>query len=221
LLQQLIKLEFWRLGLCKYYVWIDSDSYFIRGFSKKDFFDKDNNPYIFQREYNAQEEISKMAHIPRNICEKRVQENVDLILKFKRFFKNSGPLLAFAGSMPIMWSTTVLRSLNENFLKALGENIYQILDRFPCETQLYGEYLHYSKVIPLAPSPFMFKSFLYADDFCISQMHGEYEYSIAKDYYGICMQSNWTSVKKKRKASARIKRHLNDLLHTVNNLIQR
>src|SRR5450759_1972351 len=35
--QQIVKSEFWRLGICENYLCIDSDAYFIRGFNKEDF----------------------------------------------------------------------------------------------------------------------------------------------------------------------------------------
>lgn len=219
LIQQLIKLEFWHLGLCKNYAWIDSDSYFIKEFGEADFFHDDGTPYIFQEEYNAYEETQKMVHVPKKIREKRIRENVTLIEKFQRYFGNSKPLLRFAGSMPILWSVAVLESFNNIHLKSVNKNIYQFLLEYPCETQLYGEYLHSSKIIPIHPHPLLFKSFLYAEEFYISQMQGESEYSIAKDYLGICMQSNWALIKEKKKTADRLKKHYHEFLRALGFLV--
>lgn len=215
LLQQLVKLEFWRLGFCKNYIWIDSDSYFIKDFKEKTFFFDEHTPFIFQSEYNKKTELKRMSHVPKKIREKRVRENVELISRFQKLFKNSGVLLNFSGSMPIAWSVKVLQSFNDEFLKKIGKNIYEILYEFPSELQLYGEYLYSSKIIPIHPKHFLFKSFLYADDFYISQMQGEYEYSIAKDFYGICMQSNWALIRHKKKNSERLKRNVKELLASL------
>ena len=54
LTQQIIKSEFWRLGLCENYVCLDSDCVFIKNFHRSDFLASDGNPYtvIYQnKEY--------------------------------------------------------------------------------------------------------------------------------------------------------------------------
>ena len=50
LLQQLVNLEFWRMDLCENYVWADSDSYFIRSFSRSDFLHNESYPYTVQHD---------------------------------------------------------------------------------------------------------------------------------------------------------------------------
>ncbi|MBU0730875.1 MAG: hypothetical protein KKE17_01535 [Proteobacteria bacterium] len=215
LLQQLIKLEFWQLGLCENYLWIDSDSYFLKDFGKNEFFHESGTPYIFQKEYNPEEELKRMAYVPSKIRERRIHDDETLILKFQKYFGNSKPLLKFASAMPIMWSVAVLESFNNDHLKNIGKNIYEFLNDYPCETQIYGEYLHASKIIPIHPRPFLFKTFLYADDFYISQMQGESEYSIAKNYHGICMQSNWALIREKKKTSERLKKHFHEFLRAL------
>lgn len=215
LIQQLIKLEFHHLGLCENYAWIDSDSYFIKEFRETDFFHEDGMPYIFQEEYDPEEERHRMAHVPEKTRERRINDNVALIEKFQSYFGNEKPLLRFAGSMPIVWSVAVLESFNNDHLKRIGKNMYEFLYDYPCETQLYGEYLHAGKVIPIHPHPFLFRSFLYADEFYISQMQGENEYSIAKDFHGICMQSNWALIRGKKKTKDRLKKHFNEFLRAL------
>ncbi len=218
LFQQLVKLEFWRLGLCENYIWIDSDSYFIRDFRQADFFFDDKTPYIMQEVYQPDTELANMNHVPRKIREKRVAENVALIERFQKLFGNDGTLWRFAGSMPLIWSTIVLQHFNEEFLVGLGKNVYEFLVDYPCETQIYGEYLHASQVIPVRPHAFLFRSFLYADEFYVSQMQGECEYSIAQDYFGICLQSNWALIQEKKTAIYRLKKHWREFLLKIHRL---
>ena len=215
LIQQLLKLEFWRTGVCENYAWIDSDSYFIRPFETADFFWDDRTPYLIQDEYNAEKELQRMQHVPQKIREKRVRNICELITKFRELFGNTGPFVAFGGSTPIIWSCRVLESFNTEYLKSENKRIYEILDEYPCETQLYGEYLHYSRAIELKPHPHMFKSFYHADDFFISQERGENEYSIAKEYAGICIQSNWARLKEKKKTKDRLIKHAGEYLRAL------
>ena len=43
--QQLVKMKFSEMGLCKNYFWIDGDSYFIRDFYLSDFMYDEETPY--------------------------------------------------------------------------------------------------------------------------------------------------------------------------------
>ncbi|MFC1828912.1 hypothetical protein ACFL0O_04785 [Thermodesulfobacteriota bacterium] len=215
LIQQLIKLEFWRTGLCENYAWIDSDSYFIKPFKVSDFFYDEETPYIVQDEFIAHEEMKRMKHVPYKIRKKRIYNIDTLIKKFRGLFNNTGAFLAFGGSTPIIWSCRVLKSFNEDYLKSRNKNIYEILYEYPCETQLYGEYLHHSKVIPIMPISHMFKSFYYADDFFLSQEMGESEYSLSKNYFGICVQSNWARIKETKTTKDRIKKRFDEFRRAI------
>ena len=43
--QQVVKSSFWKLNICKNYLMIDSDSYFIKPFKQEDFLYSDDIPY--------------------------------------------------------------------------------------------------------------------------------------------------------------------------------
>jgi len=215
LLQQLIKLEFWRTGVCLNYAWIDSDSYFIRPFETTDFFWDDQTPYLIQDEYDADKELARMQHVPRKVRKKRVREICKLITRFRGLFGNTGPFVAFGGSTPIIWSARILEAFNTDYLKSNGKNIYEILYEYPCETQLYGEYMYHSHTAALKPRTHMFKSFYHADDFYISQEQGENEYTLSKTYAGICIQSNWARLEEKKSSKDRLIRHTREFLRAL------
>lgn len=210
LMQQLIKLEFWRMGFCRNYVWIDSDSYFIRPFSFSDFMADTATPYLIQDEFSVDLAKAKWRGIPQKELERRIRRNIVLIEKFQRLFNNSGPLYNFGGGMPIVWSVKVLENFNNSYLKRQKIPIYEMLFRYPCETHLYGEYLHHSRTIPIHSKIHMFKSYLYLDEFVKSQIMGENEYSLAQSYLGICIQSNWTVFKRRQKLLDRLAKHLKE-----------
>ena len=209
LIQQLIKLEFWRMGFCKNYIWIDSDSYFIKYFRSADFLSNDNIPYTVQHNFDELRAFAK--RIKKN---KIIIDFETMAKKFQKLFDRSGPYYDF-GPSPLVWSCRVLKSLYEDYLKPENLSIFNLLRDYPCEMQLYGEYLHYSKLIPIIPVQPIFKVFHYPEQFFESQMKGESEYSLSKKYLGIVFQSNWSKIKEKKKIKDRIKSHLKDYLRTI------
>ena len=203
LLQQLIKLEFWRMGLCENYVWLDSDSYFIRNFSRSDFLHDETHPYTVQHDLQDLRDFAARWNKPKIISdfEKMAQA-------FQKISNRSGVYFDF-GPSPVVWSTHVLKSLHEEYLPGKNKSIYELLEEYPCELQLYGESVHRSNTIPILPIGPLFKVFHYAEQFYESQMMGESEYSISKEYLGIVMQSNWSTAKKRKTIFDRIRRRLN------------
>ncbi len=198
LIQQLIKLEFWRMRLCKNYVWLDSDSYFIKPFETNTFFHDEETPFTICHESKDLRQFS--AWHTKNI----IEDFEKMAKKFKGLFNRAGPYYDF-GYPPIIWSCRVLKSFFEDYAKPNNLSIYEILYHYPCEMQLYGEYLLHSKLIPFIPIEPIFKVFHYAEQFFESQMLGESEFSLSKDYFGIIMQSNWTTIKEKKTTSIRLK----------------
>lgn len=216
LVQQIVKLEFWRLGLCSNYAWIDSDSYFIKPFAVKDFFYDAETPYLIEEKFTVERFCEKWQNVPIKVRDKRIRQNQELIQKFRALFgNNSTPFVYFGEATPVIWSCRVLQSFNADYLKAKGINLYQLLYQYPCETHLYGEFLHFSKVIPVRPRTAMFKNFHYADEFVAAEALGESEYSISKDYFGITMQSNWLLFKKNKKIIPRLKKHSQEILRAI------
>ena len=192
LLQQLIKLEFWRLKKCDNYLWIDSDAYFLRPFQADDFFDPQGRLMTIVHHAEELRLFSKKFN-------PQIAENLDkLLLKFAGLF-GSNPDNHYFGDPPLLWSCKVLESLNNDYLQTEDKTIYQLLYDYPCEMQLYGEYLLFSKVIDFIPLAPIFKVFHYAEQFCESQRMGESEHSLAENYFGVLMQSNWTDPQKKKK----------------------
>ncbi|MBI9091602.1 MAG: hypothetical protein JEZ12_20525 [Desulfobacterium sp.] len=190
--QQLIKLEFWRLGLCANYVWIDSDHYFIKPFTRDVFLSKDAVPYTVQ--HNAIE----LRSYSEKFDQKVIRDFEKMASHLQGLFQRSGALYNF-GYPPLIWSSRVLTSLYEDYLKPSGKSIYEVLYKYPCEMHLYGEYLHASNIIPILPIEPLFKVYHYPEMFYESQMLGESEQGLAKDYYGLVMQSNWTNISESKK----------------------
>ncbi len=204
LLMILMKLEFWRMDLCRYYIWIDSDSYFIRPFGLSDFFYDENTPYIVQHELK---EIRAFAEK----CDSKIIENFEKESRItQQLFGRNGTCYDF-GSPPVIWSCRVLESFNEDFLKPRNQTIFDIIKQIRQDSLLYGEYFLYSGVEKAVPREQLFKVFHYAEQFFESQMKGEWDYSLAKQYAGIIIQSNWATVREKTRKT--IGDRLKKLLH--------
>ncbi len=185
LIQQLMKLEFWRLDLARNYLWIDSDSYFIRPFEEKEFFYDEETPFTVA---NDGAELIQFARRLGN--EKIVKDFKKTVKQFKLLFGRVGDDLDF-GTPPLIWSGKVLKSLAEDYLLPAGQTIFSILQEYPCEIQLYGEYFLHSKVLPFRQKAPWFKFFHYPEQFYESQYLGEWDHSLARDYMGVVIQSNW------------------------------
>lgn len=200
LLQQLMKLEFWRMGFCENYLWLDSDSYFIRNFSRSDFLHDEICPYTVQHDLKDLRGFAVRWNKP-----KIISDFEKMAKTFQKISNRHGPCFNF-GPSPVVWSTHVLKSLNEDYLSKEDKSIYELLEEYPCELHLYGEYVHRSNKIPVLPIEPLFKVFHYAEQFYESQMMGESEYSISKEYLGIVIQSNWSIVKKRKTIFDRIRK---------------
>jgi hypothetical protein len=101
----------------------------------------------------------------------------------------------------VIWSCRVLESFNADFLKPRNQTIFDIVKQIQQDSLLYGEYILYSQVEKVRRREQLFKVFHYAEQFFESQMKGEWEYSLARDYAGIIIQSNWAVVGQKKKKS--------------------
>ncbi len=216
LLQQLIKLEFWRMGFCENYLWLDSDSYFIRAFHIADFFHDGATPYTVQ---HHSKDLFDFAHRTGNT--KIIHDFEKMAIHFQTLFQRSGPLYNF-GCSPLIWSCKVLKSLYEDYLKPKNQTVFDLLQEYHCEMQLYGEYLLFSKTIPVVPIDPLFKVYHYAEQFFESQMNGESELFLSEEYLGVVMQSNWAKLLERKKPShVRLKNFFLTFIRQINQGIRR
>jgi len=183
--QQIIKSEFWRLGLSDTYLCVDSDCVFIRQFNRSDFIMLDDCPYSVIHEAkellqfavnNGLEKIYNNFHIERS--------------KMMEIWGRTGHHYDF-GPTPFIWSSQVWHSLDEKFLKPRNMNFYDAIMLFPSEIQWYGEALlkfHAISVMPIEP---LFKVYHIEPQFIAGRQQGETIERLAKNFMGVCYQSNW------------------------------
>jgi hypothetical protein len=183
--QQIIKSEFWRLGLSESYVCLDSDSMFIRPFGIKDFLIDDKNPYTVLDEAH---EILDAALTTRN---QRVLDNFFRECKqFQMIFGRSGRNYSFGPNPPI-WSRRVWQSLDVEYLTPNGMSFYDAIMKAPLDLNWYGEALLRYKAIPLNPCQPLFKVYHYAWQLDRDVRKKIRHEDLAQIYAGVIYQSAW------------------------------
>lgn len=76
--QQIVKAEFWRLGLSESYVCLDSDCYFLKPFRSADFLAPDGTPYTVIHESKDLLNFAERARLPK-IARYRTQKCEDIM----------------------------------------------------------------------------------------------------------------------------------------------
>jgi hypothetical protein len=183
--QQIVKSEFWRLGISETYLCIDSDCVFIRSFQEGDFFAPDGNPYTIIHE--AKELLQFVInHGMKNVSDD-FHKDRQMIMEI---LGRTGHHYDF-GPPPLLWSRKVWEALDEHFLKPKNMNFYDAIKLFPGEIQWYGEAMLKYRPFPLTPVEPYFKFYHYESQFIEGKRQGETRERLAQNYLGVCYQSNW------------------------------
>ena len=215
LMQQLVKLEFWRMNASENYAWIDSDTYFIKDFKTSDFMYDRDIPYTILQEFDQEEKKRLWKNIPKKERDRRIKDRVEHIEYFRGLFDNEPHSYDFFGSTPIIWSCKVLKDLNERYLLESRQSIYRLLADYPCEFAIYGNYLLKNECIPIHSKRHMFKNYDYLDEFMVAEMNGENEHTLSKRYWGVCFQSNWTYFRTKKTLGDRLRNRKQELFYFI------
>ncbi len=194
------------MNLCRNYLWIDSDSYFIRPFSTADFLHYSGVPYLVQHDCTDLLDFAR-----REGKNKIIAHYHDTRKKLKKLFGRVGPDYDF-GPSPVVWSADVLADMYGGYLGLGNETIYSLLTSFPCEILLYGEFVYQRKKIPVYSVGPFFKVYHYDEQFFEDEMHGVTVGDLAENYFGIVMQSNWATLPgKKRTLQQKIREKMRSL----------
>lgn len=157
-LQQVNKMEFWRLGLTKNYFSLDSDALFIKPFYEDDFIAYDDVPYTTVFEDNIYQltlqnyEGWKDEHGREfvDLCHKDWQRNIRKVIPTK--YKKA---LHF-GPCPVTYNSEVWRHFYTNYVEANNIKTHDLINYVSADYGWYGEYLMYSKCIDIIPTEAQF-----------------------------------------------------------------
>lgn len=184
--QQVVKSEFWRMGISESYLCLDSDSIFIRPFGLEDFVLLDSmTPYTVISEAQGLMEMaltSKKINVFNNFKKDA--------LSVQELFQRKGKKYSF-GPMPMAWHRSVWQALDEEFLKPKNMNFTDAIIAAPLESRWYGESLLAFEPIKLIPTESFFKVFHYYWQAKGKFDNSEYIHQISNLYTGIILQSSW------------------------------
>lgn len=186
--QQIIKSNFWKLGVADNYVCLDSDSYFIRSFGIKDFMFDDNTPYTVMHEQKelfswSVAKVKELGFDPKEGFTNDRQKVMNLFGRDSRLYD--------FGPSPIIWSSKVWRSLEEGYMLPNKLSFPDLIKYTPSEFSWYGEALLAFKAIDIYPVEPLFKVFHYPQQYMEYKQQNITEEMIAQNYMGIIMQSNF------------------------------
>src|SRR5262249_6439766 len=108
--QQVIKSDFWRLGLAQNTLVLDSDCKFIRDFTRSDFLAEGDVPYSVMHEGRDVLEFTS-RHGPKRVQEEFLEYRVPIMRELGR----EGSVRDY-GYAPYVWSRHVWRDLDERHL---------------------------------------------------------------------------------------------------------
>lgn len=182
--QQIVKSQFWKLGLCENYLCVDSDCFFIKPFRKSDFMFDDETPYTVCHEYKHFFEFMDKFPLSFDPYESFTNERLQIMEVFGR----TGAIYDF-GPGPTIWSSKVWQSLEESYLIPNNLTFASLIEANGSEFTWYGEWLLHSQVIRLMPRGPLFKNYHYPHQYDFDK-HYQYNVDkIAKLYLGIGVQS--------------------------------
>lgn len=185
--QQIIKSEFWRLGLTENYLCLDSDSVFIRPFYRSDFMAVDGNPYTV---LHQNKELFQLATDRGHLrVERDLRAEAERV---KVLFARSGPNF-YCAPAPFIWSAKVWQSLDREYLQPKGMSLWELISPAHPETLIYGEALLNYRAIPLIAIEPLFRTYHYDWHYYLMSRLGETEEKLRQNYLGAIYQSAWES----------------------------
>ena len=183
--QQVIKSEFWRLGLAENYVCLDSDCVFITEFYKHHFLADDGIPYTVIYE---NKEFYQLAD---NRGHSKVFQNLRAEAEtVKALFGRSGPNY-YCPCPPFIWSSKVWQSFDKQYLEPKGMTFWDYSTADRPETLTYLEALLKFQAIPVHAIEQLFRVYYYDWHFFLLKRLGETEEKLKQHFLGVIYQSNW------------------------------
>ncbi len=206
LLQQIIKVAFGIMGNVSRYVVIDSDSFFIRPFGKKDFLSEDGTPVTIMHKCEDLLgfcEANGMHFVHTNYEKER--------LKIQGLFGRTGEIYDF-GPTPVVWGSEVWQMLKEDYLDKKNVCLAALISKYPSELLVYGEALLEYKPFPIRPKEPLFKVFHYREQFEALEDEDKSEATLSKNYLGIVLQSNWNKNAEQLSLTKRLRQFLKKMI---------
>ena len=181
--QQIVKAKFYLSGISRYYVSIDSDSYFFKDFTWKDFMVDLSTPYLVMHDGTSLHEwwdrFGK-EHYNFDIRKTDTEEYNSI----KQILGNEGTKQWDFSPSPFVWDTQVWQWLDKEY------GIEELFQKHPNELKFYGEGAIKSGARFQSTGP-LFKCMHYPEQYEHYKNLGYTEENFHPQYLGMVMQSNW------------------------------
>ena len=179
--QQYVKARFYLTGISRYYVSIDSDSYFFKDFYIHDFMFTEEIPYmVMHKGVSLHEWFDRFEELFPFDMRRTNEEEYHSI---KQHLDSGGPHWDFSPS-PFVWDTKVWQWLDKEY------NIEKLFQKHTNELKWYGE-----GAIKMGaefwPTEPLFACMHYPQQYQYYKQLGWEEKHFHKQYLGMVMQSNW------------------------------
>lgn len=185
--QQVIKSEFWRLGIADNYLCIDSDSVFIRDFTKSDFLSLDGFPYTILHQNKELFQLATNRGYLR--VERDLRREAETV---KALFGRVGPNY-YCAPAPFIWSAKVWESLDTQYLQPRGITLWDLVIPEHPESLIYGEALLAYQAIPIRAIEPLFRIYHYDWQYYLARRLGETVDRLKQNFIGVIYQSAWES----------------------------
>ena len=180
--QQFVKALFYKTGIAKFYLSLDSDSYFFKDFYLSDFMADEDVPYMVMHSNNVFFEWWDRYSYKFNFDARETLESE--YRSIKQYLRNGGKVQHY-GPAPFIWDTEVWKWLDETY------GILQLFRLHCNELKWYGEGAIASgaSFYPCGP---LFACMHYKEQYrWYKEKLGYYEKHFHPQYLGMVMQSNW------------------------------
>lgn len=179
--QQFVKSLVYKLDICRFYVCIDSDAYFIKDFYKTNFMYSDDIPYMVMHERTDFYEF--VDRFPQALTYDVRAGHEAEYKSIMSHFGRTGKIYHY-GISPYIWDTNVWEWLDVRW----GLDV--LFKKHANELKWYGEgALAYG--VEMMPTSPLFKEFHFPGQYQLYKQLGYEEKHFEKQYLGIVMQSNW------------------------------
>lgn len=183
--QQIVKSEFWRLGLSDAYLCLDSDSVFIRPFKTDEYLSMYGTPYTVMTE--GHELLFEALSLGKTAVIENFRREAEQV---QGLFGRKGKAYSF-GPMPMVWHRAVWESLESEYLLPQGMTFVNAIELAPLESRWYGEALLRFKAVDLRPCEPFFKVYHYAWQLDEDQRQRIGLKQLGHLYSGVIYQSSW------------------------------
>ena len=184
--QQIIKLNFYKLNICKHYLILDSDCYFIKNFTINDYIFDSDTPYLPITEPLKGAETNFMQ-LFRSLDNK--DEELTWNTGSKNYLKREGK--RFCLNLPCVFSTEVLKDMEKNLLAKNNITYEKLIEINPYEFEWYCDYIiKYKPINFIVCTPF-FLSFYTQTLYTLYRYLGWSEKLLAVYYTGLIMHEGY------------------------------